>query len=133
MPVLQQVALMTPQNTLQAEVRASCIRCMGNIVEACEDQVQGDASAIFSTLVHMLEKIPYEDPSTLAIKEVSVNFASCLKENFTPYLAGLIGSLLIDANNELDIHIADTEGPEYDYNTAVYDAIRVNLGGMGTK
>lgn len=108
MPGLKQVAAMTPADPVQAETRAVCIRCIGSIVEACAGTCNEDANSIFQTLMGMLDTIPFDDPSVLAIKETSVNFAAGMKEVFAPYMQPLMAELLKDASNNVDIYLTDT-------------------------
>ena len=70
----------------QKKIRASCIEAMGHLVEAVGDSIAPDAYETFNMLMSMIPTIAFDDPALNSIKEVSPLFASCLKEQFAPFI-----------------------------------------------
>lgn len=81
----------------QKEVRAFCIKAMGHMVEATGEPCKADANDIFMQLCNLMPTLEFDDPALIVIKETSPAFAYCLKEDFAPYMSGLMQTLLVDA------------------------------------
>lgn len=88
---------------------------MGAILDSVKDQpdlCRADALQITETLVGLLKTIEETDPQLQAIQNTISMLAANLKEQFKPFLPGLLESLIKDINRDLDFKIVDAQEEE---------------------
>ncbi|CAG9321782.1 unnamed protein product [Blepharisma stoltei] len=112
MPALKTLVTIPTTTTQQQEIRATCIRCIGYMIESISEVPENyteDAKSIMNGLVQLKSSLDSEDPATLAINEVISNFADCLKEQFEPYMHVFMPELLTRAQANVDITFTDAD------------------------
>jgi hypothetical protein len=132
MPVLKNLVTLQFDTPEKKEVRANCVRCMGNCVESIGENpgtLLEDVKNVMNGLVSLRGTLDADDPTSLAINEVVSQFSDCLKTEFLPYLDVFMPDLLSKAAATVDIGFADgdTELPT-GMNSVTFD-----LKGQGTK
>lgn len=120
MPGLKELLKSTPFETkTQQELRANCIMTIGCILDSVKDQPEvcrEDARFITQNFVELLNsgKLTDADPQIITIQNSLPQLASCLQEEFKPFLGPILESLIRDAKRGLDFKIVDSVAAELD-------------------
>ena len=112
MPVLKTLVTQSFDTPQQKEVRANCVRCMGNCVESISENPGSnldDVKTVMNGLMALKGTLDSDDPTSLAINEVISQFSDCLKSDFLPYMEVVMPELLSRASATVDIGFTDAE------------------------
>ncbi|CAG9310241.1 unnamed protein product [Blepharisma stoltei] len=120
----------------EKEVRATCIKCLGCIIESvgeAGDAFKDDAVSLLDDLMRIRSTLNDADQVFQAINEVLSYFASSLKERFAPYLEVLIPQIFAHAEQVIDFKFADAESADALCLDQGMSALQFELRGLGKK
>ena len=134
-PGIRSIIQMEASHSLQKEVRASCVKCIGCIVEAFseEEYFQAEAEDLLLELMNLRSRLCDTDPGYQAIYEVISSFAVCLKDRFAPYLEAMMPQILQQAQCEVDFKFNDATSAECLNLGPGMSSVEFDLRGLGRK